>query len=349
YHHLILLAENDAGWKNLMKLVSAGFLEGFHSKPRIDKALLHTHREGLIALSGCLSGEVAKALISRDEAGATRIAGEYRDLMGADNYFLEIMDHGLPDQKTVARGLVALSRATGIPLVATNDGHYVRREDHVVQDVRICISTNARLDDPGRRKLSTDQSYLKSPAEMHALFAEAPEACSRTLAIAGRCHVTLPLGGKLLLPDYNVPDGDTLDSYLEKLCRDGLPRRYPAGPPREAEERITRELAIISRMGFPGYFLIVWDFINYARSQGIPVGPGRGSGAGSLVTYLLGITNVDPLRYGLLFERFLNPDRKSMPDLDIDVSDIDRGRVIEYVRRKYGENSVAQAITFSKL
>jgi DNA polymerase-3 subunit alpha len=346
-NHLTLLCRDLVGYKNLIKLVTAGYLEGFYYKPRIDRELFAQHGQGLVVLSGCLNSEVGHALLDKDEAKAAQIAKFYLDAVGKENYYLEIQDHGLEDQRTMTRGVLPLAKRLGIPVVASNDVHYLNASDHKAHEVLLCVQTGKTLRDADRWRFSSQQFYLKSPLEMQALFSEVPEALRNTIAIAERCNLELTFG-KIRLPKYAVPDGYTLDSYLRKLAEEGLRKRY-GEPDAEALDRLNRELEVIKKMGFAGYFLVVWDFISYARSRGIPVGPGRGSAAGSLVAYSLAITNIDPLRYGLLFERFLNPERISMPDMDIDFCDERRDEVIAYVRNKYGAENVAQIITFGTL
>lgn len=346
-YHLVLLAENEAGYRNLMKLVSAAQLEGFHYKPRIDRNLLQKHHEGLIGLSSSLKGEVPQAILSEDYALAKRLALIYQSIFGADHFFLELQDHGLLDQKKVNNELVRLSKETGIPLVATNDVHYVREKDAEVQDVLLCIGTGKTLNDPDRLRMHGNQFFLKSPEEMSRLFAYLPEAIANTVRIAERCEVEITFG-QYRLPEFTVPMGQTAASYLRRKCVEGLAIRYPVVTP-ELETRLEMELATIEQMGFSDYFLIVWDFMKFAREQGILTGPGRGSAAGSLVSYVLYITQIDPIKYNLLFERFLNPARISMPDIDIDFSDERRDEVIEYVLQKYGKDRVAQIITFGTM
>jgi len=346
-NHITLLCRDLVGYKNLIKLVTAGYLEGFYYKPRIDRELFAQHGQGLVVLSGCLNSEVGHALLDKDEAKAAQIAKFYLDAVGKENYYLEIQDHGLEDQRTMTRGVLPLAKRLGIPVVASNDVHYLNASDHKAHEVLLCVQTGKTLRDADRWRFSSQQFYLKSPLEMQALFSEVPEALRNTIAIAERCNLELTFG-KIRLPKYAVPDGYTLDSYLRKLAEEGLRKRY-GEPDAEALDRLNRELEVIKKMGFAGYFLVVWDFISYARSRGIPVGPGRGSAAGSLVAYSLAITNIDPLRYGLLFERFLNPERISMPDMDIDFCDERRDEVIAYVRNKYGAENVAQIITFGTL
>lgn len=346
-YHLVLLAENEVGYRNLMALVSAAYLEGFYYKPRVDKELMARHREGLIALSSCLAGEIPTLLLNDQEEKAFEVASWYREVFGPSGFFLELQDQGLPGQSKVNAGLINLARKLGIALVATNDVHYVRRDQARLQDVLLCIQTGKTLQEEQRLRFITPEFYLKSRAEMEELFGEVPEALDNTLEIAERCSFDFEFG-RLHLPEYRMPPGETPSSYLRRLCYEGLKKRY-SPPTREARERLEHELNIIERMGYQGYFLIVWDLVNFARKRGIPVGPGRGSAAGSLVAYCLGITNIDPLRYNLLFERFLNPERVSMPDIDIDFCFERRDEVIEYVRQKYGEDHVAQIITFGTM
>jgi len=344
--HLVLLAENMTGYKNLVKLVSAGFSDGFYYKPRVDKNLLAKHTEGLIALSACLAGDIPHALMDNDEKKARSLIEEYLVMFGRENFFLEIQDHGIPEQKKVNAKLIALASEYQIGLVATNDVHYIRREDAKHQDVLMCIQTNRKVAETDRMRFETDEFYLKSEEEMRALFGAIPESLDNTEAIAKRCQVDFTFGN-LLLPKYAVPEnGDSL-TYLTDLCNRGLKRRYGDNP--EAQKRLDYELNVINGMGYVDYFLIVWDFIKYAKDHGIPVGPGRGSAAGSVVAYALGITNIDPLRYNLLFERFLNPERISMPDIDVDICNEGRQRVIDYVIEKYGRDKVAQIITFNAM
>ncbi|RPF49849.1 DNA polymerase III catalytic subunit DnaE type [Thermodesulfitimonas autotrophica] len=346
-YHLVLLAENETGYRNLMEIVSLAFTEGFYYKPRVDKYLLSRKSRGLIALSGCTAGEVAAHLLDGSLALARQAAGTYREIFGPDNFFLELQDHGLPEQRRINPELIRLSRDLGIPLVATNDVHYVNLSDAEIQDILLCIQTGKTLDDPKRLRFQSNQLYLKSAAEMAALFPELPDALARTLEIAERCNVKLTFG-EHHLPAYPVPEGQTPATFLRELCYAGFKRRYP-DPPEGALERLEYELRVIEQMGYPSYFLIVWDLIRFARENGILVGPGRGSAAGSLVAYCLGITNIDPLRYGLLFERFLNPERVSLPDIDTDFCYELRGKVIEYVFHRYGADRVAQIATFGTM
>ena len=353
-YHLILLVKDREGYKNLVKLISAAHLEGFYYKPRIDKDLLREHSRGLIALSACLKGEIPHRIRQGDLKGAREAAREYLEIMGEGNFYLEVQHNGIPEQEEVNRELISVAREMGIPLVATNDCHYLDPQDAQAHDVLLCIQTGKLVQDQDRMKMSTDQLYLRSPEEMKHLFSHLEEAVDNTWEIANRCQFEFQFG-QLHLPVYQVPQGYDLDSYLEHLAREGLKRRRERGelsPQREwgeYQERLAEELAIIKDMGFSGYFLIVWDFVRHAREKGIPVGPGRGSAAGSLVSYALGITNLDPLPYNLLFERFLNPERVSMPDIDIDFCMDRRDEVIEYVRNKYGKNNVAKIITFGTL
>ncbi|THF73312.1 DNA polymerase III subunit alpha [Cohnella fermenti] len=366
-YHLTLLAKNEAGYRNLMKLSTIGHLEGFYYRPRIDFEMLGKHAEGLICLSGCLASELSQHLAGDRYEEAKKTALRYRGLFG-DDYFLEIQDHGILEQKRVAAGIQRLAEETGIPLVATNDSHYLTEEDSSLQDVLICIGTGKTLEDDDRLKIETTQLYLKSEAEMRQLFPHLPEAIANTALIADRCELELELG-RHILPEYHpLPEGTTAGAYLESLCRAGLEERYshrpdwndgerkpngdssaPSSFRRQAEERLAYELGVIGRMGFDDYFLVVWDFIRFAHENGIATGPGRGSSAGSLVAYALKITNVDPLKHKLLFERFLNPERVTMPDIDIDFSDERRDEVIRYVSDKYGSGHVAQIITFGTL
>ncbi|SDF58511.1 DNA polymerase III subunit alpha [Sporolituus thermophilus] len=347
YYHLVLLAETDQGYRNLIELVSRANSEGFYYKPRVDKELLRTYSTGLICLSGCIAGEIPALLLKGDLEGAETLAREYRDIFGPDNFFLELQDHNLPEQKQVNAQLALLADKLGLGLVATNDIHYVDKGDAECHDVLLCIQTGKTVDDSGRLRFPNSEFYLKSPTEMAALFAWRPDAITNTLAIAERCHVGIEFG-KLHLPEFPVPAGLTADEYLRQLCFERLPQRYPTGVA-QATERLEYELSVIQKMGYSSYFLIVWDFVNFARSRDIPVGPGRGSAAGSIVSYLLGITNIDPLKYGLLFERFLNPERVTMPDIDIDFCYERRGQIIDYVAKRYGADHVAQIITFGTM
>ena len=352
YYHLILLASSRTGYQNLIKLVSKAYLEGFYYKPRVDKELLQQHHDGLIALSGCLSGEVPYLIGQKDMEGAIRAAGEYREIFGKDQYYLEVQANGLEQQHVANRGLVEIHKKLGIPLAGTNDCHYLKKEDARPHDVMLCLQTGKTLNDPNRLRFDTDQLYVKSTDEMVAEFAEVPEAVRNTCRIAEHCDLKLAFDTSYL-PQYRVPDGYSRESYLEKLATQGLADRLRerpgAMPAATYEARLREELTVIITMGYAGYFLIVWDIINFARSRGIPVGPGRGSAAGSLVAYALRITDIDPLAYQLLFERFLNPERVTMPDIDMDFCMDRRGEVINYVIDKYGEDHVCQIITFGTL
>ena len=347
YYHLILLAENNKGYENLMRIVSTGFMDGFYYRPRVDKEILKEFHEGIICLSACLAGEVQRFLNRGLYEEAKTAALEYRDIFGRDNYFLELQDHGYPEQKTVNSGLLRLSQETGIPLVATNDCHYIREEDAEAHDLLLCIQTAKKVADEDRLRYEGGQFFVKSEEEMNALFPYALDALERTHEIAMRCQVELEFG-VTKLPHFAVPEGFTGETYLRSLCEKGLRDRY-AVITEEIQNRLDYELSVISRMGYVDYFLIVWDFVNYAKTHGIPVGPGRGSGAGSIVAYSLHITNIDPLEYKLLFERFLNPERISMPDIDVDFCYERRGEVIDYVTQKYGQDSVVQIVTFGTL
>jgi len=347
HNHLILLARNESGYRNLMALSSRSYTEGFYYKPRVDDELLSTYREGLICLSACLSGDIPSALLDGRREEAKKRAQFYRDLYGSDGFYLELQDHGLPEQKRLNPLLIELSRETGIPLVVTNDTHYTAREDARAQDILICIGTNKKLSETGRMKFSSDEFWLKPGSDMERLFPELPEAVRNTKAIAERCAFDLPLPGPKF-PVYEVPDGKDPHGFLTELAHNGLADRYPTVTD-EIRRRCDYELSTIRTMGFTTYFLIVWDFIHFAKSHGICVGPGRGSGAGSLVAYCLKITDIDPLKYNLLFERFLNPERVSLPDFDIDFGHRRREEVIQYVTKKYGEDKVGQVITFGTL
>jgi DNA polymerase-3 subunit alpha len=358
YHHLLLLAESYTGYKNLIRLSTAGFLEGFYYRPRIDREILAEHKEGLVCTSACLAGQVATALVRDQEDEAREAAAWFRDLFGEERFWLEIQDHGLADQRKANEGVVRLSKELDIPLVATNDCHYLLPGDHFAHDVLVCIQTGKTVNDDGRMRYS-GQHYLKTRAEMTALFPWAPEAVENSLRIAERCGFAFEKQPNHL-PDFPVPDGYTLDDYFEKVARDGFEQRlrtwraeHDAGrlddDPETYRPRLEREIRTIREMGFSGYFLITWDFIRFARESGIPVGPGRGSAAGSLVAYAMRITDIDPMRYNLLFERFLNPERVSLPDIDIDFCMRKRERVIEYVTEKYGRPNVAQIITFGTM
>ena len=347
YYHLVLLAENNQGYSNLMKIVSKGFVEGFYYKPRVDLELLEKYHEGIIALSACLAGEVARFLTRGMYEDAKAAALRYQDIFGKGNFFLELQDHGIPEQQNVNQQLLKMHRETGIDLVATNDVHYTLAEDAQPHDVLLCLQTGKKLADTDRMRYEGGQYYVKSPEEMAKLFPYAPEALENTHKIAQRCHVEIEFG-VTKLPKFGVPEGYTSWEYLNELCFKGLEERYQPVTD-ELKERLTYELTTIKNMGYVDYFLIVWDFIKYARDHDIMVGPGRGSAAGSLVAYTLGITQLDPIRYDLLFERFLNPERVSMPDIDVDFCFERRQEVIDYVRRKYGDDCVVQIVTFGTL
>ena len=347
YSHLILLCRNEQGYRNLCRLVSAGFTEGFYMKPRIDWALLHKHAEGLICLSGCLAGEIPQRLIRGDYDGAKARAVELAELFGEDGFYLEIQNHGIPDEARAAEGLIRLHRDTGIPLVVTNDAHYIEKKDAYYQDVLMCIQMGKTVDDPNRMRFESQELYLKSEDEMRALFPDWQEAADNTVKIAEMCSFDFTFG-HYFLPRFKLPEGehDSYD-YLVKLCEKGFAERYPNSP--EVHAQLEYELSMINKMGFVDYFLIVSDFIGYAKRNGIPVGPGRGSAAGSVVSYCLHITDVDPIKYSLFFERFLNPERVSMPDIDVDFCVNRRAEVIDYVKRVYGEDHVAQIVTFGTM
>ena len=345
--HLVLLCKDETGYKNLIAMVSKAWTEGFYSKPRVDFELLEQHHEGLIALSACLAGEIPRALSRNDYDGAKEAALRYQEIFGEENFYLELQDHGLDEQHYVNSSIIKLSRETGIPLVLTNDCHYVLPEDHEMHHVLICIQTGKTLEDDDTLEFGSNEFYFKSEDEMRALFPEVPQAADNTVKIAERCNVELEFG-KTKLPRFDTPGGDNLN-YFKTLCFDGLKRRYGENPEQDLVDRLNYEIDVISSMGYVNYYLIVWDFIRYAKSVDIPVGPGRGSGVGSLAAYCVGITNVDPVRYGLIFERFLNPERVTMPDFDIDFSDERRDEIIQYVLEKYGADHVAQIVTFGTM
>ena len=350
YYHLILLAENERGYENLMKLVSRSFSEGFYYRPRVDMELLRENHEGLIASSACLAGEVARSIVRGDLEGARAAAMRYQDCFGRDNFFLELQDHGYPDQKKVNTALLGISRELDIPLIATNDCHYTYAEDAEAHDILLCIQTGKKLADEDRMRYPGGQFYVKSEEEMREIFSYAPEALDNTQKIADRCHVSFEFG-QTRLPHYEVPEGYDSWTYLLKLCEEGMRERYPedAAEGGELRRRLEYELDVIRAMGYVDYFLIVWDYINFAREQGISVGPGRGSAAGSVVSYCLHITDLDPIRYNLIFERFLNPERVSMPDIDVDFGFERRQEVIDYVTAKYGRDRVVQIVTFGTM
>ncbi|MDD3926255.1 MAG: DNA polymerase III subunit alpha, partial [bacterium] len=345
-HHLLLLAKDDEGYRNLIKLVSIGWLEGFYYKPRIDKELLAQHSKGLVVASACLAGEIPELLLQGNIDQAAEVASFYRDLFGKD-FYLELHDHSLPEERKVLPGLIELSKRLSIPMIAANDSHYTRLEDAGAHDVLLCIQTGKTVNDPARLRFSTQEFYFKSAGEMADLFGEIPGALSNTLEIAEKCNFSMDMES-IHLPQYDTPGGMPHEEYLSRLCLDGLAKRYNPVTP-EVRQRLDYELSVIVQMGFPSYFLIVWDFIKYAREQGIAVGPGRGSAAGSIVAYSLGITDIDPLRYNLLFERMLNPERVDMPDIDTDFCYERRDEVIQYVTAKYGQDKVAQIITFGTM
>ena len=348
YYHLVLLAKNFEGYRNLMRLSTKGYLEGFYYRPRIDKELLREHHDGLIATTTCLKGEPAQHILAGDTAVPASRSSSWPNF-GEGNVYLEIQNHGLPEEAAIRRGYAQLARELGVPLVAANDCHYLTREAAPAHDVLLCIQTAKEIDDPNRMRMPNDEFYLKSPDEMRAAMAGFPEAYENTVAIAEQCNLSLEFG-RVHMPRFPLPDGySDASEYLAALTREGLVRRTSAEPTPEITDRMDRELALIKEMGFSGYFLIVHDFIEEAKRRGIPVGPGRGSAAASIVSYALGITELDPLRFGLVFERFLNPARKAMPDFDIDFCYERRSEVIDYVTQKYGRESVAQVITFGTM
>ena len=345
-HHLVLLAKNQTGYKNLLKLASVAHIEGFYYKPRIDHEIFEKHSEGLIALSACLAGEVPCALLKGDREGAKEIIKYYQRVLGKENFYVEIQNHGIPEQLKVLRPLVEIARECDAPIVCTNDSHYVNPEDWETQDALLCMSTGKTLDDPDRFRFQTKEFYYKSPKEMEALFGEWPDALENTVRIADRCNVTIKFG-ESILPVCPVPEGYTEESYVREICYQGLKENYGENPSQEVIDRLEFELGTIKKMGYFAYFLIVWEFINWARENGIPVGPGRGSAAGAIVAYCMHITDIDPIKYDLLFERFLNPERISMPDIDVDFSDAGRPDVIRHVQDLYGISRVSQIITFN--
>lgn len=346
-YHLVLLCKDRQGYENLCLLVSEAFLHGFYGKPRVDLELLEKHHEGLIALSACLAGAIPQYLMAEDYQGAKDYALHLSRIFGEDNFYLELQDHGISEQQAVNQGVMRLARETGLPLVVTNDAHYLRREDAQMQDVLLCIQTGKTVDDEKRMRFGSDNFYLKSEEELRQLFPNCDEAFENTVKIAERCNLEFTFH-EYHLPSFPVPDGYTNEEFFRKLCMDGFRERYP-NPPQEYVDRLEYEIDVISRMGYVNYYLIVWDFIRYAKDEGIPVGPGRGSGAASIVAYCMHITEVDPMKYALIFERFLNPERVSMPDFDTDFCQERRGEVIEYVMRKYGSDHVAQIATFGTM
>ena len=346
-YHLVLLCKDRKGYENLCLMVSEAFTNGFYGKPRVDLALLEKYHEGLIALSACLAGAIPQYLMQEDYEPAKGYALRLAEIFGEDNFYLELQDHGIPEQRPVNQGILRIARETGLPLVITNDAHYLRKEDAKMQDVLLCIQTGKTVDDTNRMKFSTDEFYIKSEEELRALFPNCDEAFENTVKIADRCNLEFVFN-EYHLPSFPVPDGYTNEEYFRKLCYDGFRERY-ADPPESYKERLEYEIGVISRMGYVNYYLIVWDFIRYAKENGIPVGPGRGSGAASIVAYCMHITEVDPMKYALIFERFLNPERVSMPDFDTDFCQERRPEVIEYVMRKYGADHVAQIATFGTM
>ncbi|HIW21188.1 MAG TPA: DNA polymerase III subunit alpha, partial [Candidatus Dorea intestinavium] len=348
YYHLVLLAKNDTGYHNLMKIVSRGFTEGFYYKPRVDREILKEYHEGIIALSACLGGEIPRYLLRGFYEEAKEAALDLQAIFGKDNFYLEIQNHGIREEDMVAQSLVKMSRETGIDLVATNDVHYTYEDDVKPHDILLCLQTGKKLKDEDRMRYEGGQYFIKSEEEMKALFPYAPEALSNTQKIADRCNLEIEFG-VTKLPKYEVPEGFTSKSYLRHLCSEGLKLRYGKDPQEEIKERLEMELSTIETMGYVDYFLIVWDFIRFAKDHGIIVGPGRGSAAGSIVSYCLEITSIDPLNYQLLFERFLNPERVSMPDIDIDFCYERRQEVIDYVVEKYGHDRVVQIATFGTM
>ena len=346
-YHLILLCKDETGYRNLSYMVSRGFVEGFYNRPRVDMDLLREHHEGLICLSACLAGRVAQNLHHDDYAAAKQAALEYAEIFGEGNFYLELQDQSLPEERKVNDGLRRIARETGLPMVVTNDAHYLRREDAKMQDVLMCVQMGKTVDDPDRMRFGSEEYYVKSEEEMRALFPDLQEAYDNTVRIAERCNVEFTFG-KYHLPEFKLPEGVTSLSYLTELCNQGFDELYGAAHP-EYRKQLEYEIDMIDKMGFTDYFLIVWDFVRFAKSAGIPVGPGRGSAAGSMVTYTLHITEIDPMKYGLFFERFLNPERVTMPDIDMDFGDTRRSEVVDYVRQKYGEDHVAQIVTFGTM
>jgi len=346
-HHLVLLAMDETGYKNLTRIVSIAYLNGFYYKPRADKSLLEKYNEGIIALSSCIQGEISKLILKGDINGAKSVIDWYRNVF-KDRFYLELQDHGMEEEARVNEVMTRLAREMNVPLVITNDVHYLRKEDALYHDILLGVQTNKKIDDPDKMRFPTNEFYFKTREEMEGLFRDVPEALENTLEIADRCNLELTFG-KYHIPDYPIPEGETVVSYFRKLVEDGFKKRYGDNPSKEARERLEKELSVIEMMGFPGYFLIVWDVVHFAKTHNIMVGPGRGSAAGSMVSYCLGITDVEPLGMGLLFERFLNPERISMPDIDIDFADEKRQEVIRYVTEKYGSDKVCQIITFGTM
>ena len=348
YNHLILLAKDNVGYKNLSKLVSIGFTDGYYYKPRIDLEVLEKYHEGLIALSACLAGSINRAILENNMEKAENIAKWFKNVFKED-YYLELQNNGIKEQVLVNQKLVEIARKLDIPLVATNDAHYLKKEDAYNHEVLLCIQTGKRITDEDRMRFETDELYIKTPEEMADYFSNIPEAIENTVKIAEKCNVEFEFG-HTILPNYDVPEEyKTHYDYLKKLCDDGIKNRYGEDPSKEVLERMEFELSVIQKMGYVDYFLIVWDFIHYAKTHNVPVGPGRGSGAGSIVAYAIEITDIDPIKYSLLFERFLNPERISMPDFDVDFCYEKRQEVIDYVSRKYGHDHVSQIITFGTM
>jgi DNA polymerase-3 subunit alpha len=348
YTHMTILAQNNNGMSNLFKLSSLASLEGYYYKPRMDRELLQQYSPGLIATTGCPGGEIQTRLRMGDYAGAKKAAGDYQDIFGKENYFLELMEHGIDIERRTRTDLLKLAKDLDIPLLATNDLHYTYKKDEQAHAALLCIQSGSTLADPKRFKFENDEFYLKSAHQMRELFAEIPEACDNTLLIAERCEISFR-EGENLLPQFPVPKGESEESWLEKEVARGLAMRFPDGVPQEHLKRAAYEVQVICQMGFPGYFLVVADLVNYARKEGIRVGPGRGSAAGAVVAYALGITGLDPIKHGLLFERFLNPERISMPDIDLDFDERHRGEMIQYATTRYGEERVAQIITYGTI
>ena len=348
YYHMILLCENQTGYQNLIKLVSLGFTEGFYSKPRIDDALLEQYHEGLICLSACLAGEIPQKLLNNDYNGALEKAKYYQNLFGKDNFFIELQNHDIAEEKRIIPSLIKIADEIGAELVATNDSHYTEREDSKTHGILLCIQTNSTVNDENKMEFQTDEFYLKTEDEMRSLFPSCPQAIENTHKIARRCNVSFTFGERKL-PRFDVPNGENHLDFFRRNCYDGLRRHYGENPDKSLIDRLEYEISVISKMGFVDYYLIVNDFVQYAKSHQIPVGPGRGSGAGSLCAYCIGITDIDPIKYNLLFERFLNPERVSMPDFDIDFCKERRGEVIDYVVNKYGSDRVAQIISFGTM
>ncbi|MDY3811905.1 DNA polymerase III subunit alpha, partial [Eubacterium sp.] len=348
YNHLVLLVKNETGYKNLIKMVSLSYTEGFYFKPRIDRDLLEKYSDGLVCLSACLAGEIPQFLLQRDYEGAKSAALWYESVFGKGNYFLELQNHGIEQEQIVLDGIKRLSRDTDIPLVATNDVHYVNKEDADIQQVLICIATNHILGEDTGLEFHSDNFYLKSEEEMLSLFCDVPEAVENTAKVADMCNFDFEFGNTKL-PYFATPDNMNHFEYFKMKCFEGMKKRYGENPPEAYVKRLNYELETVDKMGYTDYYLIVWDFVNFAKSRGIPVGPGRGSGAGSIAAYCIGITDIDPMKYDLIFERFLNPERVSMPDFDIDFCYERRQEVIDYVTEKYGADHVAQIVTFGTL